>query len=83
LRVAMRAIAMVSRELASAGEDVAVRARALTRLRARDEAQLCTLIRGGALEGRREQLLESLRELTRAKLEVTNSRYLHGGGTRS
>jgi aminoglycoside phosphotransferase (APT) family kinase protein len=83
LRVAMRAIAMVSRELASAGEHGAVRARALTRLGAGDEAQLCTLIRDGALEGRRDELLESLRELTRAKLEVTNSRYLHGGGTRS
>ena len=83
LRVAMRAIAMVGRELASAGEHAAVRARALARVGAGDEEHLCALIRDGALEGRREQLCESLRELVRAKLEVANSRYLHGGGTRS
>jgi aminoglycoside phosphotransferase (APT) family kinase protein len=83
LRVAMRAIAMVGRELAAACEHAAVRAQALARVDAGDEVQLCALIRQGAFDARREQLCESLRELVRAKLEVANPRYLHGGGTRS
>jgi aminoglycoside phosphotransferase (APT) family kinase protein len=83
LRVAMRAIAMVGRELASASEHATVRARALARLGAADEAQLCALISEGAFAGRREELCASLRELVRAKLQVANPRYLHGGGTRS
>jgi aminoglycoside phosphotransferase (APT) family kinase protein len=83
LRVAMRAIAMVGRELAGASQHALVRAEALARLGAGDEAQLCELIRNGAFEGRRAQLCASLRELVRAKLEVANPRYLHGGGTRS
>jgi aminoglycoside phosphotransferase (APT) family kinase protein len=83
LRVAMRAIAMAERELESAGEDAFLRAEALARLGAADEAQLCALIRDGALQGRREELCESLRELVRAKLQVANPRYLQGGGTRS
>jgi aminoglycoside phosphotransferase (APT) family kinase protein len=83
LRVAMRAIAIAGRELAHASEHAALREQALARLGAADEAQLCTLIRDGAMDGRREQLCASLRELVRAKLQVANPRYFHGGGTRS
>jgi aminoglycoside phosphotransferase (APT) family kinase protein len=83
LRVAMRAIAMVERELAGADEHAAARVRALRRLGARDEAQLCRLIREGEMQGARAQLCEGLRELVRAKLAVANPRYLHGGGPRS
>jgi aminoglycoside phosphotransferase (APT) family kinase protein len=83
LRVALRALGMVGRELRDAPRHEAVRAEALASLGAADEAELAASIRSGALDSRREPLCAALRELVRAKLEVANPRYLEGAGTRN
>ena len=81
LRVALRALGTVGRQLSGAQRHGAVRAAALARLGAADEAELAGAIRGGAFEGRESELCAALRELVRAKLEVANPRYLEGGNT--
>jgi hypothetical protein len=75
LRVTMRALGMVRRELAHAPRHAAVHAAALERLGARDESELAAAVRAGAFDGREEQLIAALREVVRAKLEVANPRY--------
>ena len=83
LRVALRALGMVVRELRLAPEHTRTRARALQLLGARDEAELAAAIRSGTFDERRGELCAALRELVRAKLEVANPRYLEGAGTRT
>jgi len=83
LRVALRALGMVVRELRLAPEHARTRARALQLLGARDEAELAAAIRSGTFDERRGELCAALRELVRAKLEVANPRYLEGAGTRT
>ena len=83
LRVALRALGMVGRELDRAGEHAAVRASALERLGARDERELAASIRAGALDGREAHACAALREIVRTKLEVANPRYLEGAGPRT
>src|SRR6266566_8671658 len=78
LRVALRALGMVRRELGNLDEHAAVRARALARLGATNEAQLAAAIRDGALDGRQADVCAALRDIVRAKLEVANPRYLEG-----
>jgi hypothetical protein len=83
LRVALRALGIVARELDHADEHAALRAAALARLGVADESELAASIRSGALDGREREVRAVLRELVRAKLEVANSRYLEGQRTRN
>ena len=83
LRVALRAMGMVARELERADEHAALRAAALARLGVADERELAASIRSGALGGREREVRAGLRGLVRAKLEVANPSYLEGGGTRN
>jgi hypothetical protein len=76
LRVTMRALGIVERELAYAERHAAVRAEAFGSLGVADEPELAAAIRGGAMAGRRRELLAALRMIVRAKLEVANPRYL-------
>jgi aminoglycoside phosphotransferase (APT) family kinase protein len=76
LRVTLRALGMVRRELTLAARHAAVRAGALERLGTGDERELACSIRSGALDGREREVCGVLRELVRAKLEVANPRYL-------
>jgi aminoglycoside phosphotransferase (APT) family kinase protein len=82
LRVSLRALGIVRREIAHAGEHAAVHAAALARLGAADEAELARAIRDGELEGRTDELLAALRGIVRAKLEVANPAYLAGPSQR-
>jgi aminoglycoside phosphotransferase (APT) family kinase protein len=79
LRVTLRALGIVGRELRHAEEHAAVHAAALARLGVADERELAAAIRGGELEGRDEDLYPALRAIVRAKLEVANPRYLRVG----
>jgi aminoglycoside phosphotransferase (APT) family kinase protein len=78
LRVALRALGMVRRELDGAGRHSAVRAAALARLGAGSERELAAAIRSGELDGHEREVCAALREIVRAKLEVANPRYLAG-----
>ena len=77
LRVSLRALGMVRREL-----ELAPRARAgaapprSTRSGSRTSATLAAAIRAGAFDERRGELLAALRALVRAKLEAANPGYL-------
>lgn len=76
LRVSLRALGMVRRELELAPGHARLHAAALAALRVCDERELAREIRAGAFDDRREQLLGVLRSITRAKLEVANPGYL-------
>jgi hypothetical protein len=76
LRVALRALGMVRRELDLAERHVQIRGGALARLGVGDERELAEAIRAGALDGREGEVCEALREIVRAKLEVANPRYI-------
>ena len=76
LRVTMRALGMVGREIAHAEEHAAVHSAALARLGVSDESELAGAIRSCALDGRAEEVLAALRATVRAKLEVANPGYL-------
>jgi hypothetical protein len=75
LRVALRALGIVRRELTHAGEHASVRHAALARLGAADEAELAAAVRRGDFEDRDAELLELLRTLVLAKLEVAHPGY--------
>ena len=75
-RVALRALGMIGRQIAAASRHAALREQVLERLGAGSEAELGQSIRAGDFDGRRDELLEGLRPLTRAKLEVANPRHL-------
>ncbi|MFL5885431.1 MAG: phosphotransferase family protein [Thermoleophilaceae bacterium] len=76
LRVALRALGMVERELRHDAEHSVVHAAALRRLGVVDEAELATAVRSGAFDERRDDLLDALRTTVRAKLQAANPRYL-------
>jgi aminoglycoside phosphotransferase (APT) family kinase protein len=76
LRVTMRALGMVARELDGAERHARVHQQALHSLGVRDEPELAAAVREGALEGREQELLAALRGTVRAKLEVANPGYL-------
>jgi hypothetical protein len=76
VRVALRAVGMVERELRHAQEHSAVQARALGTLGVTDQAMLAERVRAGAFDERRDELCAVLRALVRAKLEAANPRYL-------
>ncbi len=76
LRVTLRALGMVERELEHAAPHAAVHAAALESLGVADESQLAGAIRDGRLDARKPEVFAALRSTTRAKLEVANPRYL-------
>jgi aminoglycoside phosphotransferase (APT) family kinase protein len=83
LRVTLRALGMVGRELAHAEEHAALHAAALARLGVADEAELAGAIRRGELDGRTAEVAAVLRATVRAKLEVANPGYLEAGKSTS
>ena len=83
LRVSLRAIGMVERELVHAAEHEAARADALASLGVQDEAELARSIRDGSLDGRGSDVLAALRVLVRAKLEVANPAYLRAASSQA
>jgi aminoglycoside phosphotransferase (APT) family kinase protein len=76
LRVALRALGMVERELRHGAEHSAVHAAALSTLGVADEPALAAAVRSGAFDERRNDLLTALRAIVRAKLQAANPRYL-------
>jgi hypothetical protein len=76
LRVALRAIGIVRRELEQASAHGPLREQLLACLGVADEAQLAAAVRRGSFAGREAELCRALRALVRAKLEAANPRYL-------
>jgi hypothetical protein len=76
LRVTLRALGIVRRELELTSEHAALHAAALSRLGVASEHELAEAIRRGAFDGRDGTLRPELREITRAKLEAANPAYL-------
>ncbi len=83
LRVTLRALGIVRRELEHAEEHAALHAAALARLGVADERVLALAIRDGALAAGDPQLRAALRTIVRAKLEVANPGYLQTGESAS
>jgi aminoglycoside phosphotransferase (APT) family kinase protein len=79
LRVTMRALGVVARELEHGSELAALHAAALESVGAADERDLAAAIRDGRLDGRERAVLAAVRAGVRAKLEVANPRYLAAG----
>ena len=77
LRVSLRALGMVRRELEQAPRDARLHAAVLGALGAADDRALAEAIRTGAFDERRAELLAALRTIVRAKLEAANPGYLH------
>ena len=75
-RVAVNALNMVQRELDLGPAQADAHQAALERLGVDDEAALAAAIRDGRLDDRRAEVVEVLRQTVRAKLEVSNPRYL-------
>jgi len=76
LRVTLRALGIVRRELECMEEHAAIRAAVLASLGVADERELCAAIRDGAFESREDELRAALRTIVRAKLEVANPGHL-------
>jgi hypothetical protein len=76
LRVTLRALGIVRRELEQASEHAALHAAALRELGVADEPELAVVIRRGAFDGSEGALRSALRAIVRAKLEVANPAYL-------
>jgi aminoglycoside phosphotransferase (APT) family kinase protein len=76
LRVTLRALGIVRRELEHAEAHAAIHAAALATLGVADERELAAAIRDGGLDNRDTELLPALRAIVRAKLEVANPGYL-------
>ncbi len=76
LRVSLRALGMVRRELELAPQHAVLRAGALASLGVDDERALAAAICAGAFDEREGELVSALRALVRAKLEVANPVYL-------
>ncbi|HYB23996.1 MAG TPA: phosphotransferase family protein [Solirubrobacteraceae bacterium] len=76
LRVTLRALGIVRRELEHAERHTELRAQTLAALGVADERELAAAIRAGAFADRAAELVRALRRLVRAKLEVANPGYL-------
>jgi aminoglycoside phosphotransferase (APT) family kinase protein len=76
LRVSLRALGIVRRELEQAPRQGRAHRAVLAALGVADERELAREIRAGAFEERRPELLAALRSIVRAKLEVANPGYL-------
>ena len=77
LRVSLRALGIVRRELELAAVQTPAHTATLAALGVADERELAEGIRAGDFDHRREELLGALRSITTAKLAVANPRYLH------
>jgi aminoglycoside phosphotransferase (APT) family kinase protein len=76
MRVSLRALGMVRRELARHDEHAAMHSRALASVGCSDERELARAIREGRLDARERNVLVAVRATVRAKLEVANPSYL-------
>jgi aminoglycoside phosphotransferase (APT) family kinase protein len=76
LRVTLRALGIVRRELERASQHTALHIAALRQLGVANEHELAGAIRRGAFDGRDGALWPALRAIVRAKLEVANPAYL-------
>jgi aminoglycoside phosphotransferase (APT) family kinase protein len=76
LRVVLRALGIVRRELSHLEQHAAQHAAALAAVGCRDEQELGRAIREGRLGQQDELLLAALRVIVRAKLEAANPSYL-------
>jgi hypothetical protein len=76
VRVVLRALGIVRRELSHLEQHAALHAAALAAVGCRDERALARAIREGGLGERDEPLLAALRMIVRAKLEAANPSYL-------
>jgi hypothetical protein len=76
LRVTLRALGIVRRELEQASEHAALHAATLRQLGVADERELAEAIRRGAFDGSDGALRSALRAIVRAKLEAANPAYL-------
>jgi hypothetical protein len=81
VRVTLRALGMIQRELEHAADHAAVHAAALASLGVTDESELAAAIRTGRLDGREAEVFSALRATVRAKLEAANPRYLSAGAS--
>ena len=79
LRVAMRALGIVMRELEHGPAHAAERASALDALGARDEEDAARRARAGDYDSCEADALAAMRRLVRIKLEAANPRHLEGG----
>jgi aminoglycoside phosphotransferase (APT) family kinase protein len=77
LRVVLRALGIVGRELEHAAEHAAVHAAALASVGCRDERELAHEIREGGLDAQDPRVLAAVRDTVRAKLEAANPAYLN------
>ena len=76
LRVVLRALGIVRRELAQQQEHTALHAAALSAVGCGDERELARAIRDGTLGEGEAHVLAAVRATVRAKLEVANPAYL-------
>jgi aminoglycoside phosphotransferase (APT) family kinase protein len=76
LRVVLRALGIVRRELAQQQEHTALHAAALSAVGCADERELARAIREGTLSERDPGVLAAVRATVRAKLEAANPAYL-------
>jgi hypothetical protein len=76
LRVTLRALGIVRRELEQASQHAELHAATLSRLGVATEHELAAAIRAGAFDGCDRALRPALRAIVRAKLEVANPAYL-------
>jgi len=76
MRVSLRALGIVRRELEHRDEHIARHAAALASVGCADERELAHGIRERTLTAREEDVLAAVRATVRAKLEVANPRYL-------
>jgi aminoglycoside phosphotransferase (APT) family kinase protein len=83
LRVTLRALGIVRRELDQASEHAALHIAALRQLGVASEHELAMVIRRGAFDDRDGALRPALRAIVRAKLEVANPAYLETYETNS
>jgi len=77
LRVVLRALGIVARELEHAPEHAAIHAAALAAVGCADERELAGAIREGRLDASDPHVLAAVRDTVRAKLEVANPSYLN------
>ena len=77
VRVALRTLGIVRRELAGAIADGHLHAATLAEFGVTDNAELARAIRDGDLAGREAELYPALRAIVRAKLRVANPRYVN------
>ncbi|MDT7665037.1 MAG: hypothetical protein QOD04_4593 [Pseudonocardiales bacterium] len=75
-RVAANALAIARRELRVGPAQAAAHAERLAGLRCADDRALVAAIRDGSLDARWDDVLDTVRALTTAKLTVANPRYL-------